>query len=44
MEHPVKRYAYTMAPLLFTTMLLIAEHVLCRPSSADVMAVFQGAT
>ena len=43
MDHPVNRYAYTMAPLLFTTMLLIAEHVLGRPSSADVMAVFQGA-
>jgi hypothetical protein len=40
-EHPVERYPYTLAPLVFATMLLVAEHVLGRPTRSDVVAAFQ---
>jgi hypothetical protein len=36
----VNRYAYTMAPLTFAPMLLIAEQVLGRPKADDVYAAF----
>ena len=36
----MNRYAYTMAPLIFAPMLLIAEQVLGRPSANDVYAAF----
>lgn len=36
----VNRYAYTMAPLIFAPMLLIAEQVLGRPKANDVYAAF----
>jgi hypothetical protein len=34
------RYAYTIAPLLFATMLFVSEHVLGVPKRADVEAIF----
>jgi len=38
------RYAYTLAPLVFATMLLIAEQVLGRPNAEDVYAAFPETT
>jgi hypothetical protein len=40
-EHPIERYPYTMAPLVFATMLLIAEQVLGRPNGDEVRAAFE---
>jgi hypothetical protein len=37
-DHPIERYPYTMAPLVFACMLLIAEHVLGRPKCENVRA------
>jgi Family of unknown function (DUF5677) len=39
-NHPIERYPYTMAPLVFATMLLVAEQVLGRPNGDDVRAAF----
>lgn len=36
----INRYPYTMAPLVFAMMLLIAEKVLGRPAANDVYAAF----
>lgn len=40
-EHPVERYPYTMAPLVFACMLLIVEQVLARPKGEDIRAAFE---
>jgi hypothetical protein len=40
-DHQIDRYAYTYAPLVFATMLLMAEKVLGRPNGDDVRAAFQ---
>jgi hypothetical protein len=42
-NHPIDRYPYTMAPLVFATMLLVAEQVLGRPRAADVRGAFEPA-
>lgn len=39
-NHPIDRYPYTMAPLVFATMLLVAEQVLGRPRADAVYAAF----
>jgi hypothetical protein len=40
-DHPIERYPYTMAPLVFACMLLIAEQVLGRPHGDNVRAAFE---
>ena len=40
-DHPVARGPYTMAPLVFATMLLMTEQVLGRPNGDDVRAAFE---
>jgi len=34
------RWAYTFAPLIYSTMLFVSEHVLGYPKRSDVEAVF----
>lgn len=40
-DHPIDRYPYTMAPLVFACMLLVAEQVLKRPKGEDTRAAFE---
>lgn len=40
-SHQIERYPYTMAPLVFATLLLMAEQVLGRPNGNEVRAVFE---
>jgi hypothetical protein len=40
-DHRIERYPYTMAPLVFATMLVMAERLLGRPNGDDVRAAFE---
>lgn len=40
-DEPIDRYPYTMAPLVFATMLLVAEHVVGRPEAENVLEAFE---